>query len=232
MTLILCVAGLGLTRAVPRILNDLRAAAIYTRHGQFDIRSATPSFEAYYAMEITTHIILVGLCIWVASFRRPYPLGEYLGLNCFSWRGLAVGLAMLAGCLTLYVGTQHLLHDRINLHPYFIYGSSKLPVLYWGRTVLLGPLASELFLSGLIFDGLSRSCLGWKWAIVITGSTWMAFQFRFNPIAVFELLGAGLLLGWVRYKYKSTWTALALDMAHSALLSIRLVLYADHVINW
>ena len=72
------------------------------------------------------------------------------------------------------------------------------------------PVTEELLARGFLFRGWSESFLGPFGAILLSSIVWTALHLQYEWFFFGEVFSIGLLLGYLRYRYRSTWLTIIL----------------------
>ena len=67
------------------------------------------------------------------------------------------------------------------------------------------PVTEELFARGFLYRGWSESFLRPAGAIVLSSLVWTALHLQYDWFFFGEVFSIGLLLGYLRYRFNSTW---------------------------
>ena len=67
------------------------------------------------------------------------------------------------------------------------------------------PVTEELFSRGFLYRGWSESFLGVPGAILLSSLVWTALHLQYDWFFFGEVFSIGLLLGYLRYRFNSTW---------------------------
>jgi membrane protease YdiL (CAAX protease family) len=134
--------------------------------------------------------------LWLVSDKSVRSALSRLGLNATALRGYGFGLVASAPMLFVaLIGTP--------LHP--------VPMSALVATILVGPFAEEVLFRGWMFRQLWQFA-GWPPAIAILVSA-AAFGLAHLPSAlpgVMSAAAAGLLFGWIVWRWGSLWPAIGL----------------------
>ena len=67
------------------------------------------------------------------------------------------------------------------------------------------PVTEELFARGFLYRGWSESALRPAGAILLSSLVWTALHLQYDWFFFGEVFSIGLLLGYLRYRFHSTW---------------------------
>jgi membrane protease YdiL (CAAX protease family) len=72
------------------------------------------------------------------------------------------------------------------------------------------PVSEELFARGFLYRGWSESFLRPAGAILLSSVAWTALHLQYDWFFFGEVFSIGLLLGYLRYRFHSTWLTIFL----------------------
>jgi membrane protease YdiL (CAAX protease family) len=67
------------------------------------------------------------------------------------------------------------------------------------------PVSEELFARGFLYRGWSETLLRPAGAILLSSVAWTALHLQYDWFFFGEVFSIGLLLGYLRYRFQSTW---------------------------
>jgi uncharacterized protein len=70
---------------------------------------------------------------------------------------------------------------------------------------IAAPMSEEFFSRGFLYRGWSESFLGPVGAIILSSLVWTALHLQYDWYFFGEVFSIGLLLGYLRYRFNSTW---------------------------
>src|SRR3984893_7471057 len=156
----------------------------------------------------------VVLALWIAIRPTRTPMADYLALRWTSWKSLLLGAAALIALvaawelLSLAVGRE--------VQPVFmgdVLKSAQVDGAVWLLLIAFGvgaPVSEELFARGFLYRGWSESSLRVPGAIVLSSLAWTALHLQYDWFFFGEIFSIGLLLGYLRYRFHSTWLTIFL----------------------
>ncbi len=126
-----------------------------------------------------------------------------------SWKNLAIGVV----ALTVLVLGWELLSRATGREstPGFmmdVLKSARADGALWLLVIafcVAAPISEEFFARGFLYRGWSESFLGPAGAIVLSSLVWTALHLQYDWYFFGEVFSIGLLLGYLRYRYQSTW---------------------------
>jgi membrane protease YdiL (CAAX protease family) len=215
----LATFGLALVAAVASQLPALAAVSWSHDYGfSFaTLQHMTGDGVAVITLVYVSTPVQVGLLFLFARLRSSSAV-EYLALTLPRKRDLPVLLLSAAVLVAASDGLSWFLGK--NVVPSFqhdIYrsaASAGAQVWLWLAVVIVAPIGEEILFRGFLFRGWQRSS-GDAWiAIGATAVLWAIVHVQYDPLVIGEILVAGLVLGWVRWRTRSTISTILL---HSVL---------------
>ena len=89
------------------------------------------------------------------------------------------------------------------------------PVAPGDRICVAAPVTEEFFARGFLFRGWSKSFLKVPGAILLSSLVWTALHLQYDWYFFGEVFSIGLLLGYLRYRYRSTWLTVIVHGANN-----------------
>jgi uncharacterized protein len=163
---------------------------------------------------IVSGIAGIALIFVFIKLRERANIGEYLGLNKISLRGILLALAVVIVFYAATIGVNTLAGSTDNEKiMYDLYASSVWPVLFWIAVVVFAPAFEEILFRGFLFEGFRQSRIGAFGAVIITAVVWaMLHAMQYSMINVVWILVLGIVMGIVRVQTKSLWNTIAMHM--------------------
>jgi CAAX protease family protein len=166
------------------------------------------------SLSVITGLPAVSLALWIAIRIKGARFADYLALRGFSWANLAIGVAAL---FVLVMGWDTLSRATgREVEPGFMGDVLKtarddgaLALLLFAFCVA-APITEEFFARGFLYRGWSESFLRVPGAIVLSSLVWTGLHLQYNWYFLGEVFSIGLLLGYLRYRSKSTWLTIIL----------------------
>jgi membrane protease YdiL (CAAX protease family) len=155
-------------------------------------------------------IVVVGIAVRMAG--RDFA--EYLALN---WPN-AAELAYAAAIMTFLVVVEDVARSYVGGTPWkpdflVVKDAGGLLILLVGGCIV-GPIAEEFVVRGLMFRGWSESFVGPIGAVVLTSALWALNHTQYGWFDRFCIFLMGLALGYFRWRSNSTWLTV---IVHSAI---------------
>jgi membrane protease YdiL (CAAX protease family) len=161
------------------------------------------------ALSVITGLPAVVAALWLAIRLSRTPFADYLALRWTSWKNLAVGVI----ALIVLVGAWELLSRATGREsaPGFmmdVLRSARADGALWLLVIafcVAAPMSEEFFARGFLYRGWSESFLRPTGAIILSSLVWTALHLQYDWYFFGEVFSIGLLLGYLRYRYQSTW---------------------------
>ena len=181
------------------------------RGGPIDISAAVHVVGAGLTISLS---VMMGLpavlaALWIAIRISRTPFADYLALRWPSWIDLAIGAVAL---IVLVMGWDLLSRAAgREIAPGFmgeVLNSARADGSLWLLViafVVAAPTSEEFFARGFLYRGWSESFLGPVGAIVLSSLVWTALHLQYDWFFFCEVFSIGLLLGYLRYRFNSTW---------------------------
>jgi len=158
---------------------------------------------------VITGLPAVLAALWLAIRLSRTPFADYLALRWPSWSNVAIG----AVALIVLVGGWEVLSGVTGREstPGFmmdVLKSARADGALWLLVIafcVAAPVTEELFARGFLYRGWSESFLGPAGAIVLSSLVWTALHLQYDWYFFGEVFSIGLLLGYLRYRFHSTW---------------------------
>ena len=184
---------------------------VLREQGPLDIGAATRVLGGglTIALSVITGLPAVLGALWIAIRVSGTPFADYLALRWTSWRNIAIG----AGALALLVLAWELLSRAVGREstPEFmmdVLRSARADGALWVLVIafcIAAPITEELFARGFLYRGWSETFLRTPGAILLSSAVWTALHLQYDWFFFGEVFSIGLLLGYLRYRYQSTW---------------------------
>jgi hypothetical protein len=146
---------------------------------------------------------------WIAIRFSRTPFVDYLALRWTSWQNFLIGAISLA----VLVGGWDLLSRSLgrDVTPGFmgdVLKSAQADGALWLLVLafcVAAPMSEEVLARGFLYRGWSESRLGVVGAIILSSLAWTSLHLQYDWFFFGEVFSIGLLLGYLRYRYQSTW---------------------------
>jgi uncharacterized protein len=203
----LATFGLALVAAVASQLPALAAVSWSHDYGFSFATLQHMTGDGMITLVYVSTPVQVGLLFWFARLRSSSAV-EYLALTLPRKRDMPVLLLSAAVLVAASDGLSWLLgKNLVTSFQQAIYrsaASAGAQVWLWLAVVIVAPIGEEILFRGFLFRGWQRSS-GDAWiAIGATAVLWAIVHVQYDPLVIGEILVAGLVLGWVRWRSRST----------------------------
>jgi membrane protease YdiL (CAAX protease family) len=147
--------------------------------------------------------------LWIAIRLSRTPFTEYLALRGTSWINFLIGAVALGGLVMGWDVVSRAAGREIA--PGFmveVLQSARADGALWLLVIafcVAAPVSEELFARGFLYRGWSESFLGPVGAILLSSLVWTALHLQYDWFFFGEVFSIGLLLGYLRYRFNSTW---------------------------
>jgi hypothetical protein len=166
------------------------------------------------SLSVITGLPAVLAALWIAIRIKRASFADYLALRSFSWASLGIGTVAL---FVLVMGWDALSRATgREVEPGFmgdILKTARADGALWLLIVafaVAAPITEELFARGFLYRGWSESFLRVPGAIVLSSLLWTGLHLQYNWYFLGEVFSIGVLLGYIRYRYNSTWLTIIL----------------------
>ena len=147
--------------------------------------------------------------LWVAIRVTRTPFAEYLALRGTSWINFIIAILALAALVMAWDGLSRAVGREVA--PGFmteVLQSARADGALWLLVIafcVAAPVSEELFARGFLYRGWSESFLGPAGAILLSSVVWTSLHLQYDWFFFGEVFSIGLLLGYLRYRFNSTW---------------------------
>ena len=171
-----------------------------------------------HGLTISLSVILglpaVSAALWIAIRIKGAGFADYLALRGFSWANLAIGVVGLFVLVMAWDALSRATGREVE--PGFMgdvlktaRADNALWLLVFAFCVA-APVTEELFARGFLYRGWSQSFLRVPGAIIMSSLVWTGLHLQYNWYFLGEVFSIGILLGYLRYRSKSTWLTIIL----------------------
>ena len=184
---------------------------VLQKEGPLDMAAAIHVAGAGLTISLSVITGLPGVlgALWLATHFSRTPFADYLALRWTSWKNVAIGIV----ALIVLVGAWELLSRATGREsaPGFmmdVLRSSRADGALWLLVIafcVAAPISEELFARGFLYRGWSESFLRPTGAIILSSLVWTALHLQYDWYFFGEVFSIGLLLGYLRYRFNSTW---------------------------
>jgi membrane protease YdiL (CAAX protease family) len=146
-------------------------------------------------LKVAFPLLMIGIVFLAAKVRR-LSWRENLGLIPPRASQVAIWMAPYLGWMLI----TNLIMNWRGPWDFSVWARSPMivNVLRVLAVVILGPIAEELIVRGLLYDRLSRTRLGPIVAVVVLAALWALIHYTYPPGVIAVIFVSGLLLGFAR----------------------------------
>jgi membrane protease YdiL (CAAX protease family) len=189
---------------------------VLQQDGPIDVASAVRVLGGGLTISLS---VIMGLpavlaALWFAIRLSRTPFADYLALRGTTWTNLLIGIVAL---VVLVLGWDLLSRATgRDATPGFmmdVLKSARADGVLWLLVIafcVAAPVTEELFARGFLFRGWSESFLRPIGAILLSSMVWTALHLQYDWYFFGEVFSIGLLLGYFRYRFHSTWLTIIL----------------------
>jgi membrane protease YdiL (CAAX protease family) len=166
------------------------------------------------SLSVITGLPAVLAALWVATRISGTPLADYLALRWTSWSRLLIGAVAL---FVLVMGWDMISRATGRaVEPGFmgdVLKSARADGALWLLLIafcVAAPVSEELFARGFLYRGWSESFLRPVGAIMLSSAVWTVLHLQYDWFFLGEVFSIGLLLGYLRFRFNSTWLTVVL----------------------
>jgi hypothetical protein len=202
------------------------------RNGPIDVATAIGVVGGGLTISLS---VIMGLpavlaALWIAIRLSRTPFADYLALRWTSWRNFLIGVVALS---VLVVGWDLLSRATgRDVEPGFmadVLKSARADGALWLLVLafcVAAPVSEEFFARGFLYRGWSESRLGPVGAILLSSLVWTALHLQYDWYFFGEVFSIGLLLGYLRYRFHSTWLTIILHGLNNLAAVVQTILLA------
>jgi membrane protease YdiL (CAAX protease family) len=184
---------------------------VLQRGGPIDLASipAVSGRGLTIALSVIMGLPAVLAALWIAIRPTRTPFADYLALRGTSWVHFLIG-AVALGVLVMGWDVVSRAAGR-DVEPGFmgdVLQSAQVDGALWLLVIafsVAAPVSEELFARGFLYRGWSESVLRPPGAILLSSLVWTSLHLQYDWFFFGEVFSIGLLLGYFRYRYQSTW---------------------------
>jgi hypothetical protein len=205
---------------------------VLRREGPVDIAAAIHVVGSGLTISLS---VIAGLpavlaALWIAIRPTRIPFAEYLALRGTSWVHFLVG-AIALGVVVMGWDLLSRATGR-EVEPGFmgeVLKSARADGALWLLVIafcVAAPITEEFFARGFLYRGWSESFLGPVGAILLSSLAWTVLHLQYDWFFLGEVFSIGLLLGYLRYRFHSTWLTVILHGLNNLAAVVQTVLLA------
>ena len=170
--------------------------------------------------------------LWLAIRISGTPFADYLALRGTSWINFVIG-AVALGVLVMGWDALSRATGR-EVEPGFmgqVLQSARADDALWVLVIafcIAAPVSEELFARGFLYRGWSELFIGVPGAILLSSIVWTSLHLQYDWFFFGEVFSIGLLLGFLRYRFKSTWLTIFVHALNNAAAVMQTIWLAGH----
>ena len=207
---------------------------VLRREGPIDVAAAIHVVGGGLTISLS---VIAGLpavlaALWLAIRQSGTPFADYLALRGTSWINFLVGAVALAVLVMGWDAVSRAAGRDVS--PGFmgeVLQSARSDGALWLLVVAFcaaAPLSEELFARGFLYRGWSESFLGVPGAILLSSIVWTALHLQYDWFFFGEVFSIGLLLGFLRYRFNSTWLTIFVHGLNNLAAVVQTIMLAGH----
>jgi uncharacterized protein len=181
------------------------------REGPIDIAAAIHVVGSglTISLSVITGLPAVLAALWIAIRPSRTPFADYLALRGTAWTHFLIG-AVALGVVVMGWDLLSRATGR-EVEPGFmgeVLKSARADGALWLLVIafcVAAPVTEEFFARGFLYRGWSESFLGPVGAILLSSLVWTVLHLQYDWFFLGEVFSMGLLLGYLRYRFNSTW---------------------------
>ena len=184
------------------------------------------------SLSVITGLPAVLAALWLAIRPSRTPFADYLALRGTSWVHFLIG-AVALGVLVMGWDLLSRATGR-EVAPGFmgeVLQSARADGALWLLVVafcVAAPVSEELFARGFLYRGWSESFLRVPGAILLSSLVWTSLHLQYDWFFFGEVFSIGLLLGYLRYRFHSTWLTIFVHGLNNLAAVVQTILLAGH----
>jgi membrane protease YdiL (CAAX protease family) len=170
--------------------------------------------------------------LWFAIRSSRTPFADYLALRGTSWINFLIGAVALGVLITGWDLLARATGREVA--PGFmeeVLKSARTDGALWLLVIafcVAAPVSEELFARGFLYRGWSESFLRPTGGIVLSSLVWTALHLQYNWFFFGEVFSIGLLLGYLRYRFRSTWLTIFVHGLNNLAAVVQSIWLAGH----
>ena len=207
---------------------------VLRREGPIDLAAAIHVVGGGLTISLS---VIMGLpavlaALWFAIRLSRTPFVDYLALRGTSWINFLIG-AVALGALIMGWDLLSRAAGR-EVAPGFmidVLKSARADGALWLLVIafcVAAPVSEELFARGFLYRGWSASFLRPTGAIVLSSLVWTALHLQYDWFFFGEVFSIGLLLGYLRYRFHSTWLTIFVHGLNNFAAVVQSIWLAGH----
>jgi membrane protease YdiL (CAAX protease family) len=170
--------------------------------------------------------------LWLAIRVSGTSFTGYLALRGTSWINFVIGGVALGVLVMGWDAVSRVAGHEVS--PGFmgdVLQSARSDGALWLLVVafcVAAPISEELFARGFLYRGWSESFLGVPGAILLSSVVWTALHLQYDWFFFGEVFSIGLLLGYLRYRFNSTWLTIVVHGLNNLAAVAQTIMLTGH----
>lgn len=170
--------------------------------------------------------------LWLAIRISGTAFADYLALRGTSWINFVIGAVALGVLVMGWDAVSRAVGHEVT--PGFmgdVLRSARADGALWVLLIafcIAAPVSEELFSRGFLYRGWSESFLGVPGAILLSSIVWTALHLQYDWFFFGEVFSIGLLLGFLRYRFNSTWLTIFVHGLNNLAAVVQTFMLAGH----
>ncbi|MBN9599786.1 MAG: CPBP family intramembrane metalloprotease [Afipia sp.] len=183
------------------------------------------------SLSVVAGLPAVLAAIWLATRVARAKFADYLALRWPGWKALLIGAVMLGVLITCWDLLSKALGREVA--PGFmtdVLKSAQADGALWLLVLAFcvgAPVTEEFFVRGFLYRGWSETFLRPVGAIVLSSLVWTLMHLQYDWFFLGEVFSIGLLLGYLRYRYHSTWLTVVVHGINNLAATIQTIWLAN-----
>jgi uncharacterized protein len=205
---------------------------VLRREGPIDMAAAIHVVGSGLTISLS---VIMGLpavlgALWIAIRLSGTPFADYLALRGTAWTNFLIG-AIALGVVVMGWDLLSRATGR-EVEPGFmgeVLKSARADGALWLVVIafcVAAPVTEEFFARGFLYRGWSESFLGPVGGILLSSLVWTVLHLQYDWFFLGEVFSIGLLLGYLRYRFHSTWLTVFLHGLNNLAAVVQTVLLA------
>ena len=207
---------------------------VLRREGPIDVAAAIHVVGGGLTISLS---VIAGLpavlaALWLAIRISGTSFTDYLALRGTSWINFVIGGVALGVLVMGWDAVSRMAGHEVA--PGFmgdVLQSARADGALWLLVLsfcVAAPVSEELFARGFLYRGWSESFLRVPGAILLSSVVWTALHLQYDWFFFGEVFSIGLLLGYLRYRFNSTWLTIVVHGLNNLAAVIQTIMLAGH----
>jgi membrane protease YdiL (CAAX protease family) len=207
---------------------------VLRREGAFDYAAAIHVVGGglTIAVSVIMGLPVVLATLWIAIRMSRTPFADYLALRGTSWINFVIG-AVALGVLVMGWDAVSRATGREVTAGFMgeVLQSARADGVVWLLVFafcVAAPVTEELFARGFLYRGWSETFLRVPGAILLSSLVWTLLHLQYDWFFLGEVFSIGLLLGYLRYRFNSTWLTIFVHGLNNLAAVVQTIVITGH----